>query len=296
MHSGDPGRNPLSRPDRVVYPAGMDAGEEASERAKDAARSTRESPAFRRTARIGFAVLGVLHILIGATAISIAVGGDAGTADQGGAMEQLRHNAIGGLVLLVVAIALTALAVWRIADAFLGSGPESATRWGRRIKNLGVAGVYLILAGMAVVYAVGGRTDPSQSSQTLSSRILSAPGGGILLSVIGLAVIAIGGGFIVGAITRSFTKELRVPRGTRKAGIEVFGVIGYLGKGIAVAVTGVLFVIASITRDPHKAAGLDAALRGIAALPFGPALLCVVAAGLVAYGVFCIARARYERM
>ncbi|OZB84144.1 DUF1206 domain-containing protein [Microbacterium sp. 13-71-7] len=274
----------------------MDTGEDASERAKDAARSTRDSPALRRTARIGFAVLGVLHILIGAIAVSVAVGGDARTADQGGAMQQLRQNAIGGLVLLIVALALAALAVWRIADAFLTSGPGGTTRWGRRIKNLGVAAAYLVLAGTAIVYAVGGRTDASQSSQTLSSRILSAPGGGILLTVIGLAVAAIGGGFIVGAITRSFTKELRVPRGTRKAAIEVFGVVGYLGKGVAVVVTGLLFVIASITRDPHKAAGLDAALRDITALPFGPVLLCAVAAGLVAYGVFCIARAWYERM
>lgn len=274
----------------------MDTGEDASARAKEAARSTQRSPALRRAARIGFVVLGVLHILIGAIAVSVAIGGDARTADQGGAMEQLRQNAIGGLLLLVVATALAALAVWRIADAFLSSGAENPRRWVLRGKNLGVAAIYLILAGTAVVYAIGGRTDSSRSSQTLSSRILSAPGGGILLTVIGLAVVAIGGGFIVSALTRSFTKELRVPRGTRKAGIEVFGVIGYLGKGVAVVATGALFVIASVTKDPHKAAGLDAALRDIAALPFGQAMLSAVAAGLVAYGVFCIARARYERM
>ncbi|MGO4681018.1 DUF1206 domain-containing protein [Microbacterium sp. 2MCAF23] len=273
----------------------MGTGEDASDRARDAARMTQGSSALRRVARIGFVVLGVLHILIGAAAISIGVGGG-GKADQGGAMEQLRHSAIGGLVLVVVATALAALAVWRIADAMLASAAEDATKWGRRLKNLGIAAVYLVLAGIAVVYAAGGRADPSQSSQTLSARILSAPGGEILLVVIGLTVVAVGGGFVVSAITRSFTKELRMPPGTRRAGIELFGVVGYLAKGVAVALTGVLFVIASVTEDPHKAAGFDAALRGITALPCGPALLCAVGAGLVAYGVFCIARARYERM
>jgi len=274
----------------------MAIGEDASDQAKDAARTTQGSPVLRRIARIGFVVLGILHILIGATAISIAVDGTPGKADQGGAMEELRHSAIGGLVLVVVAAALVALAVWRIADALLARVAGDATKWGRRLKNLGIAAVYLVLAGSAIVYAAGGRADPSQSSQTLSARILSAPGGEILLVVIGLAVVAVGGGFVAGAITRSFTKELHMPPGKRRAGIELFGVIGYLAKGVAVAMTGVLFVIASVTEDPHKAAGLDAALRGLAAAPFGAALLCAVAAGLVAYGIFCIARARYERM
>jgi len=274
----------------------MGTAEDATDRAKDAARTAQHSPVLRRAARIGFLVLGVLHILIGTAAISVAVGGGGGKADQGGAMEQLRHSAIGGLLLAVVAAALVALAVWRIADAFLTSAPEGASKWARRLKNLGIAAVYLVLAGIAVVFAVGGRTDSSQSSQTASSRILSVPGGEVLLVAIGLAVVAVGAGFVVAAITRSFTKELHLPPGTRRAGVELFGVIGYLAKGIAVAATGALFVIASVTEDPDKAAGLDAALRGIDALPYGPVLLYAVAAGLIAYGLFCIARARYERM
>ena len=47
---------------------------------------------------------------------------------------------------------------------------------------------------------------------------------------------------------------------------------------------------------PRPPAGLDDALHALAALPFGPVILWVVGAGLVIYGLFCFARARYARM
>jgi hypothetical protein len=75
-----------------------------------------------------------------------------------------------------------------------------------------------------------------------------------------------------------------------------FGVVGYVAKGIAVAVTGVLFVVAAFTRDPEAAGGLDAGLHALVELPFGPVILWIVGAGLVIYGLFCFARARYAKM
>jgi hypothetical protein len=75
-----------------------------------------------------------------------------------------------------------------------------------------------------------------------------------------------------------------------------FGVVGYVAKGIAIAVTGVLFIVAAWTHDPQKAGGLDAALHTLASLPFGTVILWIVGAGLVIYGLYCFARARYSRM
>ena len=72
--------------------------------------------------------------------------------------------------------------------------------------------------------------------------------------------------------------------------------VGYVAKGVAIAVVGVLFVVAAVTHDPEKAGGLDAALKSLAALPFGQVILWIVGAGLVVYGVYCFARARYARL
>ena len=48
--------------------------------------------------------------------------------------------------------------------------------------------------------------------------------------------------------------------------------------------------------DPAQAGGLDEALKTLTELPFGVALLGVVAVGLIAYGAFCFARARWPKL
>jgi len=78
--------------------------------------------------------------------------------------------------------------------------------------------------------------------------------------------------------------------------VVVLGVVGYIAKGIALAVTGAVFVIAGLTIDPSKATGLDGALKSLVALPYGPAILFLVGAGLIAYGLYCFARARLARL
>ena len=75
-----------------------------------------------------------------------------------------------------------------------------------------------------------------------------------------------------------------------------FGVVGYIAKGIAIGVTGILFIVAAFTHDPETAGGLDAALHSLAELPFGPVILWIVGLGLILYGLFCFARARYAKM
>lgn len=249
---------------------------------------------FRRIARAGFVVVGLVHVIIGVLAVSIASGGG-GDADQDGAMEQIHSTPIGGAVLIAIAAALLALAVWQVVSAFVVTGGE-VKRWGQRLKLFGIALAYLVIAGMALVYAFGGRADSEQTSQTLTAVLLSTPGGVFLLVAVGLAVVGVGIGFVVGGFTRGFEKLLDLPSGSGRAPLVALGVAGYLAKGVAVAVTGALFVVAAWTQDPEKAAGLDAALRSLMDLPLGRVILWLVGAGLVVYGVFSVARARFARM
>jgi len=262
---------------------------------KGAARAAQDSPAFRIIARVGYVVLGILHIVIGIIAISIATGGG-GEADQGGALEQIRNAPMGVALLWIIAIGLFALAIWQIAEAVLERNPDTKKKWGYRIKYLGTAAVYIAIAITAVVFATGGQSDSSQSTQSFSAQLLATPGGVFLLVLIGLIVAGIGIAFIVRGITRAFEKYLDLPPDPVRKGIVTFGVVGYIAKGIAVGVAGVLFVVAAVTANPEQAGGLDAALHTLASLPFGPIILWIVGAGLVIYGLFCFARARYARM
>lgn len=263
--------------------------------AQSAARTARRSTAFRRTARAGYVVLGVVHVILGVMAVSIATG-SGGDADQDGVMEQLRASPVGGLLLWAAAIGLVALAVWVIAGAFVATDSRATRKWAARLRLAGIAIAYLVLAAMASIYAVGGRAESEETSRTFSEVVLAAPGGVGLLVLAGLGVVAVGIGFVVAGFARSFEKTIDLPDGAAGRGVVTFGVIGFIAKGIAVALTGGLFVVAALTQDPEKAAGMDAALHGILALPLGRLLLWVIGAGLVVYGIFCFLRARLAQM
>jgi hypothetical protein len=263
--------------------------------AKSAAHAVQDSTVFRTIARIGYVVLGVVHIVIGVLAISITTGGGQ-NADQGGAMEQIRQAPLGVFVLWIIALGLAALAVWQIAEAVAERDPDSKKKWGHRIKYIGTAVAYVAIAITALVYALGGNSDSSQSTKSFSAQLMSTPGGVALLILVGFIILGVGIAFVVRGITRAFEKYLALPAEPARKGIVTFGVVGYIAKGVAVAVTGVLFVVAALTNDPESAGGIDSALHTLAALPFGPLILWIVGGGLVVYGVFCFARARYARM
>lgn len=263
---------------------------------KTAARAAEDSTVFRTLARIGYIVLGVVHIVIGVIAISVVIGNGGGEADQGGAMEQIGQTPAGVVLLWIIALGLLALAIWQIAEAFLERDPDTKKKWGYRIKFIGTAIAYLAIAWTALVYALGGQSDSSESSQAFSAQLLQTPAGVALLVLVGVVVAAIGVAFVVRGFTRAFKKHLALPAGAAGKGIVTFGVVGYVAKGVAIGVTGILFVVAALTHDSAKAGGLDAALHTLAELPYGPVILWIVGIGLVIYGLFCFARARYAKM
>jgi hypothetical protein len=260
-----------------------------------AAHAAQNSRAFRALARGGYVVLGLVHLIIGAIAVSVAVG-SGGEADQGGAMEQISRVPFGTVVLWLIVVGLFALGVWQLVEAFLERDPDTKKKWGRRIKYVGTALAYFAIGATALVYALGGRSDSSQSSTSLSATLLATPGGVVLLVLVGLVVAAIGVAFIVRGIRRDFERHLALPAGKVADGIRVLGTVGYVAKGVAVAIVGILFVVAAVTADPEKAGGLDSALKSLAELPFGQVLLWLIGAGVAAYGIYCFARARYARL
>ena len=127
------------------------------------------------------------------------------------------------VLLWAIVIGLVALAAWQIAEAFLARDADAKKKWGHRIKFAGTAVVYLAIAFTALVYALGGQSDSSQSSQGLSAQLMATTGGLILLVLIGLVVLAIGIAFVVRGFTRAFEKHLDLPAGTVRKGIVTFG-------------------------------------------------------------------------
>jgi hypothetical protein len=63
----------------------------------------------------------------------------------------------------------------------------------------------------------------------------------------------------------------------------------------AAGIPGVLLVVAAKRYDPAQPTGLDAGLQVVADEWYGPALLVVLALGLVAFGVYCFFDARSRK-
>ncbi len=262
---------------------------------KGAARSAENNPAVRALARVGNVAVGVVHILIGGIAISIAFG-SGGEADQSGAFTELMKTPGGVFLVWIVVIGLLALGLWEIIQTIVPPGGDPKRRWARRLKEAAKAVVYFALAWVGIVVAVGGSSNSASSTSSTSAKILSAPGGVFLVVLIGLVVFGIGVGYVVRGARKSFARDVQMPHGAAGDATMTLGVVGYVAKGIALGIVGVLFVVAGVTVDPSKASGLDGAILTLRQLPFGPVILFLVAVGLIAYGIYYCVRAFVVRL
>lgn len=260
-----------------------------------AARKASASPLLKGLARAGYAASGLVHVLLGILAIQVALGGG-GESDQSGAMSRLASLPAGAVLLWIVVVGLFALGLWFLVEAVLGEGSSADKRWKRTLSSLGKAIPYLALAVTALRFALGGSSSSSDSTQSASASVLSLPGGQLLLALIGLIAIGIGGYFVYRGAARKFRKDLRIPDSGAERPVLILGTVGYIAKGVAVAVVGILFVVAAFTLDPEQASGLDGALKSLVSLPFGVAILVAVGVGLIAYGLYNFARARYAKI
>jgi hypothetical protein len=262
---------------------------------KGAARSAESNPVVKALARVGNVAVGVVHILIGGIGISLAFG-SSGEADQSGAFQQLMKTPGGVFILWVVVIGLLALGLWQILQTVLAPGADPKRKWATRLKEAAKAVVYFALAWLGIVIAVGGSANSNSSNTSTSAKILAAPGGVFLLILVGLAIVGIGVYYVVRGARKSFARDINTPPGAAGDATITLGVVGYIAKGIALGIVGVLVVIAAATSDPQKASGLDGALVTLRQLPFGPVILFVVSLGLIAYGVYYCVRAFVARL
>lgn len=267
---------------------------------KRAARKAESSSILRVLARGGFAANGVVHLLIGAIVIVIAFGGK-GDSDQAGAFTAIASAPLGFIALWVLAVALCALGIWHALEGILARNTTDdstglAKKWGRRISEWAQAFIFIALGVVATAVALGARVDSEESAETVSRGILVLPGGPVVLGIVGLGIGIGGVSFVVMGVLRSFTKKLSIPSGALGTVVTALGVIGFIAKGVALVIIGFLMVLAAATVDASTAGGLDGAIHALLGVAFGPLLVCLVGIGFIAYGVFCILRARYARL
>jgi hypothetical protein len=126
-------------------------------------------------------------------------------------------------------------------------------------------------------------------------RVLDLPFGGALLVLVGLFVAGVGVAGLLKAAKGDFTRRLGC-RGRARSAARTLGRAGYAGRGLAFLPLGFFLVEAGLDRNAAQARSLGATLQALEGQPFGSLVLALVAAGLVAFGLYAFMEARFRRI
>ncbi|MDA8047437.1 MAG: DUF1206 domain-containing protein [Actinomycetota bacterium] len=263
-------------------------------------RATRSPAASRHMlsplARLGLGARAFIYLMIGLLAVLVALGHSTAETDQSGALQQIDQNAFGHVLIWVLAGGLSSYALWRFSEVIFGVAGDGRTAGGR-LQSLVRGVIYSFFAANAYQLAVSNRTKSQASRQvSITADVMSHSGGRVLVGIVGAVVVLAGLILAYGGVTRRFEKYLAtasMSRRTQRA-VRILGMIGTTARGSAFALTGVFVVQAALDYNAQKAGGLDQALRSLRDTSAGPALLLVVALGLVAFGVYGFAEARWR--
>jgi len=275
------------------------------EEAKQTVQAVATNSWTTRLVRLGYAVKGVVYLIIGGLAAQLAVGHGGKATDQRGALQTIAAQPFGKFLLIVVAIGLLGYALWSFIQAALDPDRQGHDAKGM-VARFGAAFVGVSYVGLAIgafQLALGSGTAGNSSTTstqdwTASLLRLQPPLGVAIVVVIGLIVLGVAIALYMKAYKAQFQRHLNltgVNAQLRKAAVFM-GRFGYAALGVVFTIIGIFLIVAALQDNPAKAKGLDTALTELLHQPFGPVLLGIIALGLIAYGVFSFVEARYRRV
>jgi Domain of Unknown Function (DUF1206) len=251
-------------------------------------------------ARAGLAARGIMYAIVGWLALQIAFGRPSHQADQTGAVRAVASTPFGSVALWLLSAGFAGMTLWRLSEALQRGPAGGGDRTTARLAASGKAVIYGFIGYGVLKFALGlgAPASSDRESVDLTSTVMRQPGGRIIVGLAGLALIAAGVALAYRAWQREFLTEFRLSEMTprlRRAVITL-GQAGGIARGTVFTAAGVFLLVAALQARPGEAKGLDATLRALAGTPAGPWLLVLVAAGLVTFGAFFCAEARWRRL
>jgi hypothetical protein len=252
-----------------------------------------------RLGRVGLGARGVLYVLLAYLAVRVAFGQPNSSADTQGALQTVARQPFGDVLLAGLAVGFGAYAFWQLTIAALGGSTRAGSdKKGKRVAALARGVLYGFFCASTIALAAGSSRSAGSDKATadLTSKIMQHSFGRTLVGIVGVAVIVTGVVLAWRALSGKAEFELQPIGRSVRQGIESLAKVGRTARAVIIAAAGVLVVQAAVTFDPNKAKGLDGTLKSFAHTPVGPWLLVLIAGGLLAFGAYSLAAARYAEI
>ena len=255
-----------------------------------------------KLARFGYSAKGLVYVIIGVLAVQAAFGSEPTPDGTRTAIQTIAEQPFGRVLLGLTAFGLLGYVLWRFVEAVQdpfnrGSDAKGyATRAGYIVSGV-VYGLLAFSAAAVAFGAAGGSGGGGDSSkQAWTAWLMEFPFGRWLVAAVGIVLGVVGLAHFYRAYTAKFMRDYHLAQMSSKERewARRIGQFGLAARGVTFCLIAWFVAQAAINYNPQEVRGLGGALNKIAAQPFGQAMMAVVAAGLVAYGVFCFTQARWK--
>ena len=262
---------------------------------KQAIQSATTSPLMEKLIRLGYVVRGLVYGVIGLLAFQVAVGSGGKLTDQQGAIAALGGTPLGQVLLYVMLAGLIGYALWGFIRAVVDPLQEGTDAKGiaQRVGYM-VSGISYGLLALSTYGLITAKTTAAASgaqgaqTQQATASILTQPWGPWVVALAAAIVIGVGLLQTYTGLRPKFNPQFQLAgrTGSARKWLEWAGRFGTVARGIVFSLIGVFLLQAATQHNASRAQGFDGVLTALLQQPYGTLLLGVVAAGLIAFGIY----------
>jgi hypothetical protein len=182
--------------------------------------------------------------------------------------------------------------------AAIGHGPEGSDSGFERLAALASGLSYGAMCVLAIEILMGAGGGNAASPKKATAGVFGWPAGTWIVGLVGVVLVGVALYQGYRGVTKKFLDDSKTGEMTPRTRewISRLGTIGHLARMVVFGLVGIFLIKAAVDYNPSAAVGLDGALAKIVHRSYGPYLLGIVAAGLVAFALYSLSDARYRKI
>ncbi len=256
-----------------------------------------------RTGQIGLVAIGTVYVLVGTLTLTsvLNIGDSVNRGKISQVLRWVQDQLFGQILLGVITLGMLCYTIWRFIEAIMDTDDK-----GNSLRGLALRASYLsygAVYGALTYYAArllfsqfgGSQPDDGDTRETVAQTLLELPYGRWLVGAFALGTAGIGIFQIYLSLSGAYRQIIEEEKiDTRAKEILIrSGQIGYVARAVVWLIVGYFLLLAALRSDSEAAGDSHSALNYLE-YEYGNLTLATVALGLVCYGIFQFARAKYQ--